>query len=324
MADCTCADPNAVVRALTGDGGVGPRISASTEWGAEHLDQTIRGDALGVSTQGTGIAAGASNANAGSGPGEHGAIGSLRFCNWAAPEYGTGGESIWTNVWQAAQLAIAILNSTIQQQIADKQMDLAEGYYAQAKYKLDRFMNKYKPLEIALLKEVSTTPEPTMNCEDDRSRAEQAVNTSYDYISKYVGVKAKQLRLCIDDSIISQLDHGRALMLVDTENYNLRDDTWFTDYKSDKRWGRRSNVLNLGRNLGSIAKQYGDVSRAMMNDVGALYNKATGALSMALGYYGTRFDTAYPSTYLGSAGGAGNIMMVGTNNATTNAAAGGF
>lgn len=323
MADCTCADPNKVAQALNGsDSSVASKISSSTEWGAEHLDQTIRGDALGVSTKGTGIAAGASNA--GGGQGEHGAIGSLRFCNWAAPEYGTQGESLWTNLWQAAQLAIALLNATIQQQIADKQMDLAEGYYDQAKFKLDRFMNKYKPLEVALLKEVSTAPEPTMNCEDDRSRAEQAVNTSYDYISKYVGVKAKQLRLCIDDSIISQLDHGRALMLVDTENYNLRDDTWFTDYKSDKRWGRRSNVLNLGRNLGSIAKQYGDVSRAMMADVSGLANKAAGALTMALGYYGTRFDTAYPTTYLGSAGGAGNIMNVGTANVTTNAAAGGF
>lgn len=324
MADCTCADPNAVVRALTGSGGVGPSISASTEWGAEHLDQTIRGEALGVSTQGTGIAAGASNANAGSGPGEHGAIGSLRFCNWAAPEYGTGGESIWTNVWQAAQLAIAILNSTIQQQIADKQMDLAEGYYEQAKYKLDRFMNKYKPLEIALLNEVSSVKEPEMDCDDDRERAENAVNTAYDYISNYVGTKARQLRLCIDDSIISQLDHGRALMLVDTENYNLRDDTWFTDYKSDQRWGRRSNVLNLGRNLGSIAKQYGDVSRAMMNDVGGLFDKATASLSMALGYYGTRFDTFYPTTYLGSGGGASNIMNVGTSSGTVNAASGGF
>lgn len=320
MADCTCADPNKVAQAINNSADtIAGQIFDSVSL---DIDQTLYGASLKKGTKGTGISA--TSAEAGGGPGKHGAIGSLRFCNWAAPEYGTQGESLWTNLWQAAQLAIALLNATIQQQIADKQMDLAEGYYDQAKFKLDRFMAKYKPLEVALLKEVSTTPEPTMNCEDDRSRAEQAVNTSYDYISKYVGVKAKQLRLCIDDSIISQLDHGRSLMLVDTENYNLRDDTWFTDYKSDKRWGRRSNVLNLGRNLGSIAKQYGDVSRAMMSDVGGLANKAAGALTMALGYYGTRFDTAYPTTYLGSAGGAGNIMNVGTANATTNAAAGGF
>ena len=113
-------------------------------------------------------------------------------------------------------------------------------------------------------------------------------------------------------------------MLVDTENYNLRDDTWFTDYKSDQRWGRRSNVLNLGRNLGSIAMKYGDVARALSEDVGGLFNRATASLSMALGYYGTRFDTYTPSTYLGTAGNANNILNVGTGNTATNAASGGF
>ena len=111
---------------------------------------------------------------------------------------------------------------------------------------------------------------------------------------------------------------------VDTENYNLRDDTWFTDYKSDQRWGRRSNVLNLGRNLGSIAMKYGDVARALSQDVGGLFNRATASLSMALGYYGTRFDTYMPSTYLGTAGNASNIMNVGTGNTANNAASGGF
>lgn len=296
MSDCTCANPQAVAEAINNQ-------TSQIKNSQSAINKTLYGAGHG---------------------GVDGVTDTVRFCHWAAPEYGPEGEGAWTNLWQAAQLAIAILNSTVQQQIADKQMDLAEGYYAQAKYKLDRFMNKYKPLEVALLKEVSTTPEPSMDCADDRERAENAVNTAYDYISNYVGTKARQLRLCIDDSIMRQLDHGRALMLVDTENYNLRDDTWFTDYKSDQRWGRRSNVLNLGRNLGSIAKQYGDVSRAMMNDVGALYNKATASLSMALGYYGTRFDTFYSTTYLGSGGGASNIMNVGTSNTASNAAAGGF
>lgn len=299
MADCTCANPNAVAQALNG----GSSVKSGIESVGNAVNETLYGKAHG---------------------GVNGVTDTTRFCHWAAPEVSGEGESVWTNVWQAAQLAIAILNSTIQQQIADKQMDLAEGYYEQAKYKLDRFMEKYKPLEIALLNEVSTTPEPQMDCADDRERAENAVNTAYDYIGDYVSRRAKAYRLCIDDSIIRQLDHGRALMLVDTENYNLRDDTWYVDYKSDQRWGRRSNVLNLGRNLGSLAMKYGDVARALSADVGDLYNKATASLSMALGYYGTRFDTYYSTTYLGSGGGASNIVNVGTSNTATNAAKGGF
>ena len=300
MADCTCANPNAVADAIKNHGN---ETVTQMNHSSTQVDETLHGEAHG---------------------GEHGMLDTIRFCHWAAPEYGPKGESGWNTFWRAVQLAIAILNSTIQQQIADKQMDLAEGYYEQAKFKLDRFMNKYKPLEIALLKEVSTVAEPKMNCVDDRDRAETAVNTAYDVIDQYVAMRSKGLRLCVDDSAMAQLNHGRALMLVDTENYNLRDDTWFTDYKSDQRWGRRSNVLNLGRNLGSIAMKYGDVARALSEDVGGLFNRATASLSMALGYYGTRFDTYTPSTYLGTAGNANNILNVGTGNTATNAASGGF
>lgn len=303
MADCTCANPNAVADAIKNHEN---ETVTQMNHSSTQVDETLYGKAH---TPNAGV---------------HGMLDTIRFCHWAAPEYGPKGESGWNTFWRAVQLAIAILNSTIQQQIADKQMDLAEGYYEQAKFKLDRFMNKYKPLEIALLKEVSTVAEPQMNCEDDRDRTETAVNTAYDVIDQYVAMRSKSLRLCVDDSAMAQLNHGRALMLVDTENYNLRDDTWFTDYKSDQRWGRRSNVLNLGRNLGSIAMKYGDVARALSEDVGGLFNRATASLSMALGYYGTRFDTYTPSTYLGTAGNANNIMNVGTGNTATNAASGGF
>lgn len=321
MADCTCANPQAVVEQIktsTKD------VNNTNTTNTTTIDETLYGKNLKVDNRGTGVSGtSASAATEGDGSGQHGAIGSLRFCNWAAPEYGTEGEASWTNFWRAAQLAIAILNASLQGQIADKQMDLAESYYQQAKYKWDRFKEKYMPLEIALLKEVSTVAEPTMNCVDDRARAEATVNSAYDFIGKHISRQAKAMRLCIDDSTMRQLNYGRSLMLVDTENYNLRDDTWFTDFKSDQRWGRRSNVLNLGRNLGAMAMKYGDVARAMMKDVGDIANRATGALSMAIGYYGARFDTYYPTTYLGTNGGA-NPIMVGTTTGATNAAAGGF
>lgn len=57
---------------------------------------------------------------------KHGALGSLRFCNWAAPEYGPVGEGFWNNAFRAAALAIAIANGVAQSQIADMQQDLAD------------------------------------------------------------------------------------------------------------------------------------------------------------------------------------------------------
>lgn len=230
--------------------------------------------------------------------GQHGAPAPVRFCNWAAPEWGPKGEQLWVDFFQAAQLAIAVLNATIQGQIADLQQDLADKYYQQAKYKWDRFANRYMPLERAILWEASNEPVREMDCDDDRQRAQVAANKSFDYLENYMARQAKSYRLCLDDSVVSQLSYSRNLVSVDTENYNLRDDQWFVDFKNDQRWNRRSNILNLGRNLGSIAMQYGDVARKLMGDVSDITNKAFGSISAALGYYGARFDTVYPTTYL--------------------------
>lgn len=241
--------------------------------------------------------------------GSPGRLDRVRFCHWAAPEWGPEGENKWTLAFQAAELAIALLNAQIQGEIADMQNNLAEGYYQQAKYKWDRFANNYMPLEKAILWEAQTEPIRELDCRDDRSRAADAVNRSFYELEDYMGQMAKGYRLCPDLTVTNQLAHSRGQLLVDTENYNLLDDQWFTDFKNDQRWARRSNILNLGRNLGSIAMQYGDVARKLMNDVGGIVNKAAGSISQALGYYGSRFDTFYPMTYL--SGTSQNLVTTG-------------
>lgn len=293
MAECTCADPQAVANAIKEQK---QAITTSIN-GEGGIDETLYGKNQKV------------NKEAGDTPGEHGNLARLRFCHWAAPEYGPEGENWWTTVFQAAQLAIAILNATIQGQIADMQQDLADGYYQQAKYKWDRFANNYKPLEEAILWEAQSEPIRELDCADDRRRAKGAVSPSFDIMTKYMAQVAKGYRLCPDATVVSQLSHTQSQLLVDTENYNLLDDQWFTDFKNDQRWARRSNILNLGRNLGSIAMQYGDVARKLMNDVGNIVNKAAGSLSQALGYYGSRFDTFYPMTYL--SGTSQNLVTTG-------------
>lgn len=298
MAQCTCANPQAVANAINQ---ASSKVSKSVDKAGERIDKTLHGAGHG---------------------GRQGVMDALRFCHWAAPEYGPVGENAWSNFFKAAQIAIATLNATIQGQIADKQQDLAEGYYQQAKYKWDRFDKRYRPLEEKLLQEVSTVPVKEMDCADDRARAEVVVNSAYDIIGEALSRKAKAEHLCIDPSLLSRMAFGRSLMLADTENYNLRDDTWFVDFKNDQRWNRRGNVLNLGRNLGSMAMKYGDVARSLMNDVSGIANKAFGSISTALGYYGARFDTVYPTTYLGTNGQSGGIVSLAAG-ATNPAAAGG-
>ena len=195
MAECTCANPQAVAQAINKSAST---ISGKIESAGRTIDETLYGKSLN---------------------GSHGSPAPVRFCHWAAPEYGGVGENAWTNFFRAAQLAIALLNATIQGQIADKQQDLANGYYQQAKYKWDRFDKRYRPLEESILDETSSVPIREMNCDDDRDRAALAVGSAYDTIGAYMTRKARALRLCLDPTSVDQLEFGRNLLLVDTEIY---------------------------------------------------------------------------------------------------------
>ncbi len=303
---CTCADPTAVAMAINQETAAitagHALVAAADTYNTEYLDQTLRGQALGP------------------GPGIHGAPAPVRFCHWAAPEVTDIGENGWAMAFKAASVAIAIANGVAQSEIASKQQELAESYYSMAKYKWDRFANNYMPLELKLLNEVSTTPIREIDCTGAESRATTATNSAYNGIYGFLSRKAKSLRLCVDDSSFTMLDFRRNMMLVDTENFNLADEQWYTDFKNDQRWNRRSNILNLGRNLSTEALKYGDVARSLFGQVGSQIERAAGGVMQALGYYGARNDTYYPTTYLGS--GTGQLVSIGSPVSSNPAASG--
>ena len=273
----------------------------------QNLDETLYGSELKGSAASE--AANGDVVSENDGPGKHGAIGSLRFCNWAAPEYGPVGEGFWTNAFRAAALAIAIANGVAQSTIADMQQDLADSYYDMAKSKWDRFYKKFVPLEKKLLNEVLNEPLKDMDCDDDMQRAEDWVNRAYGAMTRWARGKVRQMRVCLNSSDMERPRLARTLAAADTANYNYVDDRWFCDYSNDKRWNRRSSVLNLGRNLGSEALKYGDVSRSLLNAVSGQIEQAAQGLVSAMGYYGARLDTYYPSSYLGQS--QGNLANIG-------------
>jgi hypothetical protein len=301
---CDCAGPLGEIKGSIDETKQQIEQTARDHISAEKpIDETFYGSEL------KGSAAGGETTGPGNGKGVHGAIGSLRFCNWAAPEYGPIGEGNWTNFFRAAALAIAIANGVAQSQIADMQQDLADSYYDMAKYKWDRFYQKFVPLEKKLLNEVLNEPLKEMDCADDRQRADGWVGRAYGAMSSWMRTKARQMRVCMDALDRRRPAIAQTLALADTANYNYVDDRWFCDYSNDKRWNRRSSVLNLGRNLGSEALKYGDVARSLLNTVSGQIEQAANGLINAMGYYGARLDTYYPSSYLGQS--QGNIANIG-------------
>ena len=314
MASCTCANPDAVVKAINSH-------SDARDNNLDRLMRTLIGENMGNdenhSNNGTvssDESAEQAIASLRGGEGDTGGkegygFAPIRFSNWAAPEISDAGEGAWSNLWQAAATAIALYNAKIQGDINKEQMNLANQYYDMAKYKLDRFMKNYKPLEEKLLRETRTTPVRELDCDDDRKRSKASVDSAFSSLSEYASRQAKKLRVCVDKSMLGMMAYRQNMMLADTENYNLLDDQFYTDYKNDQRWNRRSNVLNLGRNMGAQALSYGDVARTLMGNLSGQLDKITGSLMTAVGYFGARNDTYYPNTFLSSYGGMNNNLV---------------
>lgn len=248
--------------------------------------------------------------------GEIGLFSPISFCHWQAPKYGNTGELMWNTAFKAAQLAIAIANSIAQQEIADKQFDLADKWLNHAKYKWERFWNNYAPLEKQLLREVANTDKPTLDCDSAASRARDSSVSAYDIMERYMRQKAKAYSLCMDNSLYTDINTQRSLLQIDTENYNYADDRWYKDFKEDQRWNRRSVVLDLGRNNSATAKAYGDVAGKIYQGISTQLNQIGQGAIYSLGYFGARNDTYMPNTYLGSGGNGvgGSIVSIGMPN----------
>lgn len=291
MASCTCANPELVAQKVEA-------TQKQIEKDDKEFHETYYGKEMTESDRGSGSGGSPSK---GAAP--------IRFARWAAPEITDEGEKGWATFWSAIAIAISAANALYQGKIADRQMELGNAYYDMAKYKLDRFMNNYKPLELAMIDDIKATPVREMDCADDRSRATSSVESSYGAATRFSAQQAKKLRICFDQSFNNFMDYRKAIMQADTENFNLIDDQFFVEYKNDQRWNRRSDLLNVGRNMTGEAMSYGDVARQAMNNVNGQLDKVTNSLMTAVGYFGARNDTYYPNAMLSTAGGMNNNLI---------------
>lgn len=288
MPACTCANPTAVANAVKSVASSVDNHARKEQDVITQVHRTLYGEAMG---------------------GRPGAPAPVRFCHWVTDQVGAAGKNAWVVAFQGAAIAIALANSLAQEQINAKKQDLAEGYYDQAKYRWDRFKDKYIPLEKKLLREVSTEPIRRLNCADDQQRAQNSVALSYGQVREYLKNVASGYRMCIDESLLDNISIKQGMTFVDTTNYNMQDDQFYTNYKNDQRWNRRSNVLNLGRNLSSETLRYGDVARTLLDSVGGKVQNAANGVMQALGYFNNRIDTTYPTTTMASNTGTQIVSM---------------
>lgn len=234
------------------------------------------------------------------------------LCQWAQPEYGDMGESWEKALWKAALVAIATINTAAQISIMDKRYSIAKDYANLASDKWNRFKDGYAPLERAVMTEAGNAPVYTENYSDAVKRGDEAVTSAYNSIADMLADKSKQYALCVDETLIDALDLNKAQILIDSINFNYRDEEFFALYKSDQRWNRRSEMLNLGRDIHQTSASYAGAANTALAGLGDTLNQGAAGAMKLLGYMSTAQETQYPATFTGMSPMMGQASQLGT------------
>lgn len=248
---------------------------------------------------------------------EVGGIAPIRFCHWAAPEWGDAGETWEKNLYNAALIAVATINTIAQLNIANKQYNLAKDYVSLSEDRQNRFKNDYAPFEQAMLFEANSAFVQSPNYTRARADGQKEARNSFASVQKALTAKVKEQRLCMNAAQTRDYNIATAVAIDNGSNYNYRDAENYAITKNDQRWNRRSNLLNLGRDLHAQSAAYAQVASTTYAGLSNLVEEGTqGAISL-LGYLYTRQETAYPSTYAGSSsyssGGSYGSLFTGAN-----------
>ena len=240
---------------------------------------------------------------------------SQKMCEWAAPQYDAIGEK-WDRVGMlAAEVAIYSSVIALNTYVQNQNYKIARAYTDISLDKWNRFKNAYAALEKKMLNEAANTEEPTVPYSDAKTRAVNASSYAFSSAKSSMATYAKRYALCMDDSL--DLSRSQALMRDDTINFNYRDAENFTEYKSDKRWNRRSAILNLGRNNYEVSFSYAKHASAAFGDLSNAVAGIGNGLSGLLGYMFNRNQTVYPAQFSQASLFGNGAIVAGSGGSTT-------
>ena len=208
-------------------------------------------------------------------------------------------------------IAVATINTLAQIKIAKKQYQIARDYADIAKDQWERFKDSYAPLERAMVFEACNTPFPVPDYEGARQRSDSNTTIDFGAAQKHLATLANSYALCVDPTLIDELSLVKAKAMDDGTNWGYRDEENLALNLDDRRWNRRSTLLNLGRDIHSISSTYASSASQIMAGLGDLLNQgASGAMSI-LGYLSENRNTAYPSLFSGMSPFSGQSSAMG-------------
>lgn len=219
------------------------------------------------------------------------------LCTWAKPTYGDTGTN-WLNLaLQAAAIAVALLNSNTQAQITDMQYELADAFADLSEDRWNRFKDNYAPFERKMMSEAGNLSDYDPDYDDGLSRADTNVTAAWLAADDFISDRAKKYALCMDSTLIDDVDYAESIALTDGANYNYRMEEYWHYYVADRNWNRRSEMLNIGRGIQAIASTYAQHANDALKSISELVNSGTAGAMRLFGYLGSLAETQYPAMF---------------------------
>lgn len=232
------------------------------------------------------------------------------FCHWAAPEYSDTGQSGLHLVLAAISFAVGVWSAYEQMRVFNMRYEIAKGYANLAQEQWDRFSSRYRPLENAMISECLAETEIKPDYPKARSGFTQFAEAGAAQAQAECDSLMKQYCLCPDQTQAQSILADRALCLDDSVNFSYRDQEIYSRNRDDFRFNKRSNILNIGRNMLADSSRYAAASGEMLTDAANLTSAATQGAFTFLGYIRNRASTAYEGS--GSQAFSGEALNVGS------------
>ena len=226
----------------------------------------------------------------------------IRFCHANMSEAGAEGSLAESGIFEVALIAVAILNTLAQMEIARLRYNIAKDYARIAQDRWERFRTGYMPLEMSMLNEILNTPIPEADCPGSRTRFTRWFRGAFDEAQTRLGEVARKYRLRIDPTLALDLQNYGAMALSDGLNFGYRYEEHRAIMKDDERWNRRSALLNLGRDLQAQSARYSSMANQTLAGLSDLAGQGTAGAMSLLGYLQERQATRYPPTFTGVSG----------------------
>jgi len=197
-------------------------------------------------------------------------------------------------VWDIAAAAFAAYNAYVAIQMAKKQDAIARRYLNIAQAHRDWYNNGFKPLEDQELSEAWALPEITPNWDVAIGRAK--VTGRFLFQSR-LERRIRGTRPCdtgVRVGVLKDEINIQSVTLAAMAGLGLRNERARVDAMNDRRWKRREQVLNRGRDMMADNVIYGTLAAGIYGDLGKQAGRGAEGAMYFLGYSSERRQTQYP------------------------------